>query len=438
MRSLQPPESPTDGFELAGHTITAKARAQIAAIDLQSATVPPAPHVLVVSQGGVADHARWQAHLRSQGVCVDAFEAPDLTRMLEASVDVSQPMVRRVVEWVTDRAAQVRPMGAGARAPVESLATSLELPGVIETPLNLSTRDAELFAILATPAAGRARRAVVLLNTGSARRIGASRMHVEWSRHWARAGVAVLRLDLPGLGDSAVQPGETEGDPYATATARAVDAALALLRTRFGNVHCTLMGVCSGAYQAYQAAIGGARIQSLVLINQAAYRWLPGMDAEEPTTALKLSWRMQGGRVERANNAAAFLSELKWHAIERAFAMFSWLRDGARWLGVPLAGDTGAALRLIARRGIALHVVQAEHDFSGPLLDLEANRTVATLQQSGELRVDRIAEADHIFTAHSSRELLRVALDKVVRVEPERAPTREPVPWRISQMGGLA
>ena len=71
----------------------------------------------------------------------------------------------------------------------------------------------------------------------------------------------MLRLDLPGLGDSAVQPGETEGEVYAIETGRAVGAAVAMLRARFGAVDCQLTGICSGAYHAYRAALAGADVQ---------------------------------------------------------------------------------------------------------------------------------------------------------------------------------
>ena len=94
-----------------------------------------------------------------------------------------------------------------------------------------------------------------------ARRVGPSRLHVEWARRWAEAGIAVLRLDLPGLGDSAVQPGETEGEVYAIETGRAGGAAVAMLRARFGAVDCQLTGICSGAPHAYRAALAGADVQ---------------------------------------------------------------------------------------------------------------------------------------------------------------------------------
>jgi alpha-beta hydrolase superfamily lysophospholipase len=328
-------------------------------------------------------------------------------------------MIDRVAAWIVAQACPARasPRAFGQVAPLPS---TVQEAGVRETALTVSAGGTDLFAILSEPATGRVRRAVLVLNTGSARRIGASRMHVDWSRAWARAGIAVLRLDLPGLGDSGVQPGETEGEAYLIDSAAAIDAALALLRARFGKTGCMLMGICSGAYHAYRAALGGAAIESLVLINQAAYRWRPGMRLEDPSTALRLSWQLQAnkrdGKVAACKRTLpSVCSDLKWRAIQTGYAALGALRDATRLLGWPLPGDVGAELRTLARRGVALHLLLAEHDFCGPLLDLEAGRTVAALQRSGEIHRELIADADHIFTTRSARARLRAALGRIVQ-----------------------
>ena len=130
----------------------------------------------------------------------------------------------------------------------------------------------------------------------------------------------MLRLDLPGLGDSAVQPGETDGEVYAIETGRAVGAAVAMLRARFGAVDCQLTGICSGAYHAYRAALSGADVQSLVLINQAAYHWHAGMTLSRSSLVLRLAGVLKerdrlGSFPARGTAMQRALHHLKWRAL---------------------------------------------------------------------------------------------------------------------------
>ena len=64
-----------------------------------------------------------------------------------------------------------------------------------------------LFGILARPTARPSGPTVVMLNSGKLDHLGPGRLWVHLARSWARVGVAVLRVDLSGLGDSPVQEG---------------------------------------------------------------------------------------------------------------------------------------------------------------------------------------------------------------------------------------
>ena len=218
----------------------------------------------------------------------------------------------------------------------------------------------------------------------------------------------MLRLDLPGLGDSAVQPGETDGEVYAIETGRAVGAAVAMLRARFGAVDCQLTGICSGAYHAYRAALSGADVQSLVLINQAAYHWHAGMTLSRSSLVLRLAGVLKerdrlGAFPARGTAMQPALHHLKWRALWAGSAAWGAVRDAARAVGLPLAGDVGAALQAIARRGVAIHVVVADDDVASQLLRRHARRVVVALQHCGALQLDVVADADHLFMTRASR-----------------------------------
>ena len=61
-------------------------------------------------------------------------------------------------------------------------------------------------------------------------------------------------MDLCGLGDSVTLDSERKNDPYPATAFRDIDLALQCLRSQFGTERVVLMGLCSGAYAAFQAA----------------------------------------------------------------------------------------------------------------------------------------------------------------------------------------
>src|SRR5688572_11629148 len=68
--------------------------------------------------------------------------------------------------------------------------------------------DGHLVGVLARPRAiDPARPLVVLLNAGVLHRVGPHRLHVVLARRLAERGLASLRLDLSGIGDSRPVPG---------------------------------------------------------------------------------------------------------------------------------------------------------------------------------------------------------------------------------------
>lgn len=423
LRGVQVPIGTDTAFELGGHVVSARARAELATIDLLDLPRAPAADVLVVDADSLHASERWRARMDAQGARTESFVAPTLAGLLEASGDaVPSALVRQVADWVAARAAPGARVSTLPRAMSPS-ASSLQLGAASEAPLVLQAGTTELFAILTEPATGAAHRAVLLLNTGLARRVGPSRLHVEWARRWAGEGIAVMRMDLPGLGDSDVQPGETEGEVYAIDAKKAIAAALAALRARFGPVDCQLVGICSGAYHAYRAALAGAPVQSVVLINQLAYEWSAGMHVSRPALSLRLACLLKERErgITRCSHRAMVLRALhalKWQGLLAAASAWSLVRDAARALRLPLPHDVGAGLQTLAQRGVVIRVVVADGDAAEPMLRLQAGHAVAALQRRGELQLDVIESADHIFTTRAARLRLRAVLDRIVHGQP--------------------
>jgi len=109
--------------------------------------------------------------------------------------------------------------------------------------------------------------AVVILNAGIIHRVGPSRLGVEVARDLALAGHTVLRFDLSGIGDSDSMEGESLESAVRTDIRAAVD-----LVVRSGATNVTLVGLCSGADNAFAVAGDDPRIANLVLIDPTIHR----------------------------------------------------------------------------------------------------------------------------------------------------------------------
>ena len=118
------------------------------------------------------------------------------------------------------------------------------------------------------------RTAVLILNTGANHHIGNSRLAVRMARKLAASGTISLRIDLSGIGDSDETVAWTHADRstqlFDDAALGDVYAALDALEQR-GFHQCFVIGVCSGAHHAFQAALRDPRIVGLALANLPAF-----------------------------------------------------------------------------------------------------------------------------------------------------------------------
>ncbi len=136
-----------------------------------------------------------------------------------------------------------------------------------ETPLRFGP-EGRLMGVLTEPAAGPAAGvAFLLFNAGVIPRLGPHRINVKLARALAAAGCPVLRFDLSGHGDSpAAPPGVTDA-PVAD-----LRAAMDHLEATLGVRRFALVGVCSGAVNAYRASLADPRVAGLFMFDGYWYR----------------------------------------------------------------------------------------------------------------------------------------------------------------------
>jgi pimeloyl-ACP methyl ester carboxylesterase len=123
-----------------------------------------------------------------------------------------------------------------------------------------------LFGILSIPAKAGAgdNPVVVILNTGTAHRVGHHRMYVSLARTLAAKGYSVLRFDFAGIGDS--RPSES-GAPLLESNLADIRVALDWLETHLEMRRFVLVGLCSGADYAVMYSHTDRRIVGLALLD---------------------------------------------------------------------------------------------------------------------------------------------------------------------------
>lgn len=137
-----------------------------------------------------------------------------------------------------------------------------------------------LFGVLGKPeseTAGATRKLVILLSSGTEHRIGPGRAWVNLSRLLNARGVATLRADLNGIGDSPVRGAPRRVRPYDPSFSDDVAEFIGDARAR-GFVHITVLGLCSGAWMAVQAGVQ-MDVNAVIAINPQLY-WQQGDPVE--------------------------------------------------------------------------------------------------------------------------------------------------------------
>ena len=111
--------------------------------------------------------------------------------------------------------------------------------------------------------------AVVILNAGNIHRVGAGRTAVTLAREVAGRGHLCLRFDHAGVGDSAPR-----GDGVGLEESRVSEISQVLtgLESQHGIDRFVVYGLCSGARDAFHAALLDERIVGIVQVDGFAYR----------------------------------------------------------------------------------------------------------------------------------------------------------------------
>lgn len=282
---------------IVGFPLDLAARSALSEVDYRKLARAPAPHALIIQRDDLpSGEAKLAQRLRELGTETtllaepgyEAFAQDDAVkptfpeRIADATVtwlEAAFP-TKSGVEPAPRMTAQGEPL-----APVSSSEHAVSWPASSATPEPDVHEEVVqfdgMFGVLSSPTHSSLpqRTAVALLNIGANHHVGSNRLYVNMARTWSALGFSVLRVDFPGIGDSPVAPGRRENDVYSPHLVGDTKSVIDFLVDR-GAEKVVLLGLCSGAYAAFHAAVADERVSDVVLINLLTFHWVEGDSLE--------------------------------------------------------------------------------------------------------------------------------------------------------------
>jgi pimeloyl-ACP methyl ester carboxylesterase len=418
-------EEPFDGRTVAGFSLSAETLADIAALGWRDAAPGLSGLPMLVMAGNQTPAlVKWACENAGSpdAVVFDAFEGYGRLMCDPTANTIPTAAIDRCAGWVRDHAG-----GARRATPViAECAPILRGSGYEEEPVLIGPKP-DICGVLCRPLGGSVRgEAVIFLNSGAVPHVGWARGTVESARMLAAKGIASLRIDLPGLGQSDA-PAEDRLFLYDTRSGADVGRAIDWLE-RKGFGHLSLAGICSGAFQAFHAALADKRVRRLVMVNPLCFSWnrsyaldMTVWKAYETAKADRAPASAEPERPSRSGNRSAFktrASKIGRVLVRRSLEAIKTTLSNAHSLRFVRKRPVERWMRDLARRGVHVLIATSEGDLSLREIDRHFGPDGERLQAIPNVSRLSLGIADHTLTPLHARRLLISKLADHVR-DPE-------------------
>ena len=368
---------------------------------------------------------RLAGYLRGQGVTVDATVLGGLREVALGWTERPVPVAafEAIEDWLTPGT----PTGRTPAAPPVEPSMPLRVGdiSILETPAVIDSRE-PIFGIVATPAEAQDTAStdevwVVFVANRYARRIGPSRLYTTWARAWATHGVSSLRIDVSGTGDAGGPDEETDADMYSSQVIEDTRAALTFLRERHGVRRFAIVGLCSGGFVGFHAALVDQDVAGVVLLNPQMLFWTENETALTLASALRsrvfrpASWkRLLGQRgtmlryvIPAAAEAVATAARQRSERLIRSLRR----QPDVDPIPVRIKESVGA----LAARGCSLLFVYSAGDAGLEYMERRLGPDYSQVLEGLGARCEIVQGADHTFRALWAQERLRAMLEDHLR-----------------------
>lgn len=404
-----------------GFQLHADALDELADLDLVRRERVPARRVLVQDVCSSAASRHLVEHYRERGAGADLQIFPEFDKFLSdpRSSVTPQHAFDSALEWLGYPSSAQRRLAPKLLPPAAD--ARIDFAAGHEKPVLFGEgRYAGLFCM---PRHAKSHApAVLIVNTGAVHRVGDARLAVLMARKLAAQGIASLRMDMMGLGDSQRHGASTTlEDIYAC---HAVSDALAGVDwlAALGYQGVVTFGVCSGGYVGIHAALAHPRVVGCMSINLPFFFW------NGPQTKPNAR-RIESSRVywRSVRNTRKWLRLLTWRSNGSAIA----LELARRWfvrltslLSSPIDGifginpstdAIGKLLMGLDRKGVQTSLVYGSIDVGLDELESRFGHNGSALHRLRNVHVKVHANVDHSLFSRSARETVMAHFEDYLR-----------------------
>lgn len=402
-----------DGLEALGHHYTAQTLSDLQALDCQKLEPAPAQQILLIERDDLSPVGALPEHFRRLGAACQQTTLPGFARMMAEPHETRVPhaALDAIVAWLSPTE-ESNNIADSADIDWVEAAWDNVFSGVRETPLLFGTEQ-KLFGILASAqdvaaAGARAQTAILMLNVGTNHRVGPNRLYVKMARAWAAHGYRTLRFDLAGMGDSRAAAGYASERLYAIDSTRDVQAAMDALN-RLGCTRFILMGLCSGAYVAFQTARLDPRVTGLVLLNPRRLAWNPG---ETLQSAMQVSYKSSHFYRRALLDPTVYRRLLRGEVDWRGILARLWTlllarvkRGLTRLLGAPAPQDDVLThARALSARGTQILMLIGADDDGRDYIEFHFGHQGRKMRDCANFELRFIEGSDHTFSKAASQQ----------------------------------
>lgn len=271
-------------FQAGGFLIVPEFERDLETLDLEKLLASSAfatrvrPRVLLLSRQDLAPDRALLRRLQAAGCAVKEAPGAGFSDMMVAPHEALPPTATAqiIVDFLRSKGAATQRPALTVATPALALSATIKAE-VVESVYTINYASESMFGVLTEPLAATepSPYLVLLLNAGGVRHIGPNRMWVAIARRWAAAGVASLRLDLCGIGESDGAHNLDISSLYHEQMVEQVEWALDSVRSRLGFRRFAIVGLCAGAFWGFHAALRSREIRAAILLNPRLLFWDP-------------------------------------------------------------------------------------------------------------------------------------------------------------------
>jgi pimeloyl-ACP methyl ester carboxylesterase len=433
--------APGGGLHALGALFTEETLAALNRLDAHQVPAAPARSVLVIGRDDMPGEGPLPVRYRELGADVTCTAWPGYAGMMaEPHEAVLAPdTLESITQWLCAR--HTPSVSSPDRRRQAPWAGDLVMGSVVEQPVSFGG-GRDLFGVLAEPrsraaADPRGESAVLMLNVGGNYRIGPNRVYVKAARELAAAGYRTLRFDVGGIGDSRVEAGFSSAHMYRDDATADVSAAIDMLTAR-GCKRIFLMGICSGAYLAFQTGLQDARVGGVMLMNSRLLEW--DADLSGPwQSSMQQYFKSTRYYRQALRRSEVYARLLRGEVDVRGIATRLWQLARARMArafdrvrrGPPHEGVL-AKFRHLSKRGVETLVVASEQDDGLDYVEFHLGPGGSRMVGHRGFRMELLPDADHTFSTVASQRALIDLLREHLNGLHEAAPAPAHLPARVA------